>query len=121
MLQVFWLKIGRRIFRRIYQPKLNPYDKFSDHDRDIFAPAKRDFSYYSPFVDLSGNVILDIGSGLGRKTAFCSIKGGRAVGVDIDKGIVNLTKLILLWRKPGTCHFGGASLTLWFPMMLWNT
>jgi len=85
MLQIFWLKIGRRIFRRLYQPKLNPYEKFSDHDRDVFAPAKRDFSYYGPFVDFSGKILLDVGSGSGRKTAFCSIKGGQAIGVDIDK------------------------------------
>lgn len=87
MLQIFWLKIGRRTFRGLYEPMkmLNPSEKFFDHDRDIFAWAKRDFFYYSPFIRWSGNKILDVGSGSGRKTAFYSIKGGEAIGVDISK------------------------------------
>jgi len=65
---------------------LDPYEKFSDHDHDIFAAAKRDFSFYSPFIRFSGNKILDVGSGSGIKTAFYSMKSGEAIGVDIDKG-----------------------------------
>lgn len=99
VLQVFWLRVGRRIFRRLYQSTLNPYDKFSDHDSDIFARAKRDLSYYSQSIHLSGNQILDVGSGSGRKTALYSTKHGGAVGVDIKKWAVKESHRFVRNRK----------------------
>ena len=77
--------MGRRIFYGLYHSMLNPYAKFSNHDYDIFARAKRDFSFYIPSVNFSGKRILDVGAGYGRKTAFASIKGGEAIGIEICK------------------------------------
>jgi ubiquinone/menaquinone biosynthesis C-methylase UbiE len=90
LLQILWLRVGRRFFRRLYEPtgSLTPYEEFSDHSGDMFATAKRDFSTFSRFVDLSGKRILDICSGEGKKTAFYSLKSKETVGVDIGKDFV---------------------------------
>jgi len=87
VLQIFWLKVGRIIFFRLYQPLkvLNPYEEFSDSNGDSFAQARRDFSYYGQSVNFSGNEILDVGCGSGRKTAFYSTQGGDVIGVDFSR------------------------------------
>lgn len=87
MMQILWLSIGKRIFRSFcHSIKMcDPYAKFSDHDHDVFARAKRDFSFYSPFVDFSRKRILDVGSGLGKKTTFFSMQDAWAVGMEICK------------------------------------
>ena len=84
---MLWLKVGRGLFRRLYESSgsLTPFEEFSDHVGDVFARAKRDFSYFSQFVDLSGKRILDIASGEGKKTAYYSLKSKKTVGVDITK------------------------------------
>jgi len=89
-LQNFWLKVGRKIFFRLYQSLgvLNPYDCFSSYPRDIFARAKRDFSYYSRYVDFSGKRVLDVGCGTGIKSIYYSKASMEVIGLDASKTFI---------------------------------
>lgn len=83
LLQNFWLTLGRKIFFYVCRAHVvsNPYESQK--------MAKRDFSYYSKYINFSGEKLLDVGCGSGRKTSYyCSKLGMEAIGVDINKSFI---------------------------------
>lgn len=85
--QSLWLKVGRKISFRLYRQlgALNSYKSFSSDPEDVFAKARRDFSYYNRHIDFSGKKALDVGCSAGRKTAYYSTVSMEVVGIDVNK------------------------------------
>lgn len=71
-LQLFWLKIGRKILA------LTSLTKIADR-------AKRDYAYYSDHLEFEDKKILDVGCGDGTKTNYYAKYCSEIVGVDFRK------------------------------------
>jgi ubiquinone/menaquinone biosynthesis C-methylase UbiE len=57
----------------------NPASRFAFE----FSSAPRDLALFGPSVQLPGKRVLDIGCGLGGKSAFYATRGAHVIGVDI--------------------------------------